>query len=419
MAKARILFFLSFVSLLSIGLIGNPRGLLAQSTTDSGTPASGTPEAGTQQDTIWFVIAPDGKSNGDYFDVELKAGESAMLSGVIGNGSDIPVNAIIYAADAYSGTNGGFVLKESDEAVSAPTTWLDFPTTTREFQPKEAVQSSFKVTVPEGTPPGQYITGIAVETADSRPMPGSAPLMVRYRLVAAVLITVPGDVTPGFELSNISMTADGQSTTITGGITNTGNIRVRPTGSLTVADANGTQVVDAPIEMQSVYAGDETTYQIIIPTPLAEGDYTVSVDLSDPDTGTSASLHDVVVHAEKPAAPGPVTISAAAFTPMPSADDIVFVQVSATISNTSSPQTGAEVTLRVYRDGTQVDEKVLATAMTLQTGDTPVDQPYIPASGKWESGSYTFEVVLSIVDPSTGTRSEIVTMKSDTEIVVP
>lgn len=419
MAKARALFIVAFLSLLAIGLIGRPLAGIAQSTPDAGTPASGTPGAESQQDTIWFVIAPDGKSNGDYFDVELNAGESATLSGVIGNGSDIPVNAIIYAADAYSGTNGGFILKESDDPISAPTTWLDFPTVTREFQPKEAVQSSFTVTVPEGTPPGQYITGIAVETADSRPMPGSAPLMVRYRLIAAVLITVPGEVTPGFELGDVSIATDGQSTIITGGITNTGNIRVRPTGTLTVSDANGSKVVDAPIEMQSVYAGNETTYQIIIPTPLAEGDYSISVDLKDPDTGATASLHDVAVHAEKPAAPSPVTFSAASFTPMPSADDIVYVQVAATIANSAAPQAGAEVSLRVSRDGKQVDEKVLATSMTLQTGDTAVDQPYIPASGKWEPGSYTFEIVLSIVDPATGTRTEVATAASDAPIVVP
>ena len=46
------------------------------------------------------------------------------------------------------------------------------------------------------------------------------------------------------------------TTTISGTIENTGNIRVRPEGTLTLTDANGAQVVDAPIAMESVYAGD-------------------------------------------------------------------------------------------------------------------------------------------------------------------
>src|SRR4051794_26694732 len=87
------------------------------------TPA--TPKA---SDTIWFVIIPDGKSNGEYFDVTLKPGESATLSATIGNGSEISVKAMMYAADANSGTNGGFLLNNADAPVTDPTTWLDFPT---------------------------------------------------------------------------------------------------------------------------------------------------------------------------------------------------------------------------------------------------------------------------------------------------
>ena len=409
---------LSFV--LALICLSCVNGSVTAQSTDEGTPqASGTPDATGPNETVWFVIAPEGKGNGDYFDIHLGAGESATVSATIGNGSEIPVNAIIYAANAYSGINGGFNLNDSTQPVSDPATWVDFPTDTRVFQPKEVIQTTFTVSVPAGTPPGQYITGIAVETADAKPMPGSAQLLVKYRLAAAILITVPGDVSPGFELGDVTAVTDGQTTTITGNIQNSGNIRVRPEGNLTFTNASGAVVVDAPIKMDSVYAGDSTTYQIFIPSPLPEGDYTVTVDLKDPDTGSNSTLKDVVVHVAAPTAPVPQSITAATFTPMPSADNIVYVQVSATISNTVAPQPGAEVSLRVYRDGVQVDEKALATSVTLQTGDTMIDQPYIPASGKWESGSYTFELVLSITDPTTGTRTEVATMKSDTEIVVP
>ena len=121
MSRTRVLFMLVCAAMLSMGFISN-RPVMAQSASDAGTPESGTPEAGNPEQKVWFVIAPDGKSNGDYFDVELKPGESATLSGVIGNGSDIPVDTIIYAADAYSGTNGGFILRASDEPITAPTT---------------------------------------------------------------------------------------------------------------------------------------------------------------------------------------------------------------------------------------------------------------------------------------------------------
>ena len=387
---------------------------------DEATPSiSGTPASPTASDTVWFVIIPEGKTNGEYFDVTLKPGESATLSATIGNGSEIPVKAMMYAADAYSGTNGGLLLNNADAPVTDPTTWLEFPTSTYDFQPEEAFEQKFTVTVPEGTAPGQYITGIAIETADAAPMEGEAPFLVKYRLVSPVLITVPGDVTAGFELGNISVVVDDQTTTIDGPIENTGNIRVRPEGTLTLTDANGAQVVDAQITMSSVYAGDQTTFQILLPSPLAEGIYTASVDLKDPDTGAVASIASQQVTVAKPVAPAPVSITNVVIAPMPSADNVVFAQVSATIANTGSPVSGGEVSLQVFRDGVQVDDKVLATSMTIQNGDTAIDQAYIPESGTWDAGSYTFQLTLSSVDPASGTKSVVATSLSDVVIEIP
>ena len=104
---------------------------------------------------------------------------------------------------------------------------------------------------------------------------------------------------------------------------------------------------------------------------------------------------------------------------MPSADNVVFAQVSATIANTGSPVTGGEVSLQVFRDGVQVDDKVLATSMTIQNGDTAIDQTYIPQSGKWDAGSYTFQLTLSSIDPATGTKSVVATSTSDVVIEIP
>jgi hypothetical protein len=391
-----------------------------QAQSDAATPPAADVSASpTPSDTIWFVIAPEGKANGDFFDVKLDAGESATLKVTLGNGSAIPVQALVYAADAVSGVNGGFVMNGSDDPVTAPTTWLDFPTETVDFDAQEATERSFTVTVPEGTPPGQYITGIAVETANASPMEGDAPIMVKYRLAAAVLITVPGPVEPSFQIGTISAAVDEQTTTIDGIIENTGNIRVRPEGTLTVTDASGKDVVTAQISMGSVYAGDTTTFQVNLPTPLPEGEYTVSTSLEDPDTKATAEVSDVALTVAKPEAPAPVTVSSFEVAPMPSADNVVFAQVSVTLSNTGTPLAGGELTLDVFQDGEQVASQVLGSSLTLQNGDTVVEQPYIPTSGTWESGTYTFQVTLSATDPATGTEATILTAESDAEIVIP
>jgi hypothetical protein len=180
----------------------------------------------------------------------------------------------------------------------------------------------------------------------------------------------------------------------------------------------GVKVVAAPITMHSVYAGDTTTFEIILPTPIPEGDYIANVDLKDPDTGSTASLSDVAVTVVKPVAAAPVSITNVDISPMPSADEVVFAQVSVTIGNSGSPLSGGEVTIQVFRDGEQVDDHVLATAMIIQNGDSIVDQTYIPESGKWEPATYSFQITLTTTDPTSGTTSTVATVMSDQTIVV-
>lgn len=102
-----------------------------------------------------------------------------------------------------------------------------------------------------------------------------------------------------------------------------------------------------------------------------------------PDTSTTGAVTDARVAVAKPEAPAPVTIAKASFTPMPSADNVVFVQASITLANAAEPRSGVDVTLRVLKDGKQVDEQVRYID-DLQNGDSTIDQSYIPKSGKWE-----------------------------------
>src|SRR4051812_34817727 len=102
-------------------------------------------------------------------------------------------------------------------------------------------------------------------------MKGDAPMLVKYRLITVVLITVSGPVTPEFSVGEVKASTDNQTTIISASIANYGNIRVQPQGVVTFTDASGDQVVNASISMVSVYAGDTTTFEVYLPTPLAEG----------------------------------------------------------------------------------------------------------------------------------------------------
>jgi hypothetical protein len=71
------------------------------------------------------------------------------------------------------------------------TTWLDYPAETLDLDPGRKVERDFTVTIPDDTPPGQYITGIVLQTAE--PIAVGESTMLRQNIVKAiaVFITIP------------------------------------------------------------------------------------------------------------------------------------------------------------------------------------------------------------------------------------
>jgi hypothetical protein len=413
MTREQLSLFRTLLLLFALSL-AFPFTLHAQETGSSTPVANDGPD-----ETIWFLIAPEGKSNGDFFSVELEAGAEATLTGAFGNGSEIPVEALIYAADVVSPVNGGMSINDSTFPVTGPTTWLDFPTEIVQFDAQDVRQRSFTVAVPEGTPPGQYITGVAIETLEAAPPTGELPILVKYRFVAAVLITVPGPVEAEFSIEEISVVVDEVSTVIRGTIENTGNIRVRPAGSITLTNEDGVEITNAQLEMQSVYAGHTVPFEITLPATIPEGAYTAVVALSDADTGAAAELTGIALDVVAAGPPSPLTLTQIAIAPMPSMENVVFAQVTVTIENTAQPLSGIRVVLTVYRDGVEVDSAELASSITVPTGASEIDQPYIPETGSWESGVYTFAITISAVDPQSGSETVIATAKPEGSFQIP
>ena len=78
----------------------------------------------------------------------------------------------------------------------------------------------------------------------------------------------------------------------------------------------------------------------------------------------------------------------------------------------------ADVTLEVMRDGELVEEYPLATNQVLLSGENQFTDRYIPAE-MWESGTYTFNLVVSAVDPNGGQETILLDQELDATIEVP
>lgn len=406
----RIMSMWKLVCMLVLALTSAPQSVHAQATPDTAEPPP------------TFVFQPkDGELS--YFSLEMDAGISQDATVLIGAEGDNVVPARTYAADAYSLINGGFGVREFGEPVSEPTTWLNYESSNLDLQPGETIERTFTVTVPPNAAPGQYIVGLIVQTANPIAVGSSTMLQQTLRKALAVLITVPGPVTPQFSIGEAWLRQSAQANSLLVDIANTGNILVRPAGELVLTSANGVLLVTAPVAMGSVYAGMSTQIEIPVPVLLEPGTYNVSVSLTDEVTGATASTPNLILEVTSPgdATPTvePVTVDTFTVETVTDAAGVVqLANVSVTLNNTGSPLPAARVTLHVKLNGSVVEDYALSPSLALPTGLTVIEQRYLPATG-WQSGTYTFSLTVEAVDLATGQTTLLQTVEAPSDVTVP
>jgi hypothetical protein len=377
-------------------------GTWAQDASSTATPVSTpTPTPTLPPDFIAYEIYPKGGILGDFFDLHLDAGSSAELVVVLANTGTAVFEGRTYALNAHSGINGGFTVAETKEEPAGLTTWIDYSEELYTIQPRTGIERSFTINVPDDARPGQYIAALALETADSQAIEGSDNFRQLVRIAVPIVVIVNGPIEPEFEIGAVTVEASETTSTLDVEIINTGNIRVRPTGTVAVSDATGTQLFNAPVTMGSVFAWESTSLIIPLPQPLAPGDYRVTIDLNDPDTGASAKSEAVITATAPatPAPPPPVQFFSATGIPQPDAANVQFLDIAALIDNSGDPITNVRVVLRVTRDGETIEDFALAASLALPVGQTPFQARYIPATG-WVSGTWQFVLSVEAVDPS-------------------
>lgn len=397
--------------LLAIAIL--PGAAVGQSTPDASPPASPAVDTGPR-----FVLRPAGDVDGTYFTVEAEPGTTQILDVVLGNADDVPLTLSTYAADAFTLVNGGFGTREEGEQRTGPSTWLTYESETLTLEPGSGLEREFALTVPDDAAPGEYIAGLVLQTAEPIDVVGSAMFDQIVRKSIAVFITVPGETAAGLELGEPTIQTSDAGERLVIPVRNTGDVLLKLAGELTLTDDGGTEIFSQPIVMGSVYAGTETTLELPLPLALPEAVYRVSLRLTDETTDVEAGVDSTEVALARADDSGPpVAITAASITPLPNADEVQFALVAITVQNSASPVAGARVLLNVLRDGEPVEDFLLATAVTLQQGETPLEQRYIPVTG-WTTGEWTFSLTLESVDPQTGATTVMLTTEMDQSITV-
>ncbi len=367
-----------------------------------------------------FAIAPSGEVEGAYFAVTMEPGDTQTLTASLVNAAETSLHARTFAADAYTIVNGGMGVRDDGSEATEVTTWIAYPAETLTLEPKSTIERSFTVTVPDDAPPGQHLTGIVLQTAEPLPVPGSTTFNQILRKTVAVFITVPGPVQPGLSIGEVSLAPGETWNALRVEVANTGNVLVRPTGTVVLRDGSGSIVLTAPVAMGPVYAGDGTTLEIVISDPLPPGELAVEVELIDEARGLAVTAGGSVTARMAGAADSspPVVLGEFAVAAVPSSEAIQYLDVGVRIANSGAPLANARVILHVQRDGEVVEDFPLASSLALSTGSTDVMQRYVP-SGGWAPGAYAFALTLETVDPASGVSVVVAEARVDGVMTVP
>lgn len=400
---------LTIVGLMMATLAVSSAPLHAQEPTPTPAPAQ-----------IAFSLNPTGQQDGSFFEFTADPGSTTDLSVEFSNQYTEPLTLRSFVSDAFTLTNGGLGVSDEGTNTQVPTPWIDYPAETYDLAPGEVRDVDFTVAIPADAAPGNYVSVLVLQTAEPVPVEGTQLFDQIIRKAIAIDITVPGAENPAFAIGEVIYASGPNVPSLSVGIANTGNQRLRPSGTVSITDASGTEILSADVAMGSVYAGTETQLQFVLQQPLPAGEYGLTLDLKDEATGAEASVAQQSFTVTESATPTTdlVAFTDLVLTPGPDATAPQFASITGTIANGGAAIASARLTIHAFKDGEEVESFPLIPSLSLPQGETPIQQRYIPGTG-FTTGTWTFELTLESVDTASGAATLLVTQPLEQTIVVP
>lgn len=393
-------------------------GVISISAQESTPDAS--PAAEVEETSRAITFYPEDTGEGTFITVELNPGDSTEVNVILGNSGNIEQTLRTYVIPALSGNNGGFILADYGTDADEVTSWVDYPEEGYTLQPTEGLIVPVEISVPADVTPGEYVTGLAAEQAESFEIPGTDMMRQRVRWSIPILIVVPGEREPAFELGDAELEWYGQGIYATIQIANTGNVTVRPEGEIRLLNAEGTVIGVSQVAMDSVYTGTETVFLSGWDNVPPAETYSIEVALiaEDGTVEVQQSFNGIAPLEEGESATEerePLEFTQAELTPLTRDNPPSMLMFEGTISNSGEPVENARVSIVTYQDGVEVDRYPIMQAVTIQIGETPVEARY-SLPGGFTDGAYTFEVTVELGSGST--QTVIVTESMDFVVTV-
>ena len=245
------------------------------------------PQSVSGQSSIPFGIKPENPRI-SYFEFTLNPGESVSDILVATNQNTRPIKVFIAPVDGSTASGGGINLSFDNQ--SGVSQWIDFGSiSTVEVKRQSLEKLPFTVTVPEGTPPGEYVAGFLAQL-DSNDTPdedlnsssgSSFSVKVIPQVGVAVIIHVPGVEDCDPVIQSLEQIIQSGKLNLRMQLINSGNTPFVGTGSLIVINEDTSSVIyETSLSYGYTIAGSTLNADIISDLP-PKGEYKINIKLQD------------------------------------------------------------------------------------------------------------------------------------------
>jgi hypothetical protein len=181
----------------------------------------------------------------DFFHISLYPGAATDATAIVTNQTGSPTPLLNYAVDGTSTPEGRFTLASQQDPRRGVGAWARLNTDHITVPAKSELKVPFRLSVPVGTPPGDYAGGLIIQ---SPPQLGktatvngqtAVQLNVVQRQGVRIYLHVAGTASPQLQPETLTWRHTGKSLSFSLPLKNTGNTILHPTAALTISSRIG------------------------------------------------------------------------------------------------------------------------------------------------------------------------------------
>ena len=223
-----------------------------------------------------------------YFIFDDKPGIVVSSRVRVSNNGTASGSVSLYAVDAATGQNSGAVYLNRDAPRNDVGAWISLGVQHITLDPGQSQVVPFQVTIPRTVRPGQHLGGIVAEnltqqsnTTRPKQSSGTFKINIKNLTIIAVQVNLPG--TPVEQLAAAGTQIGGENgyQQLLVGLSNTGTVMLKPSGTLQVTDAQGHVVEHFALKLDTFLPQTAINYPVNITGPaLGVGDYQATLNLA-------------------------------------------------------------------------------------------------------------------------------------------